>query len=284
MFSNEKRGYVMKIIETYDKNSNLRCYGRNIFKTMDGFFKLFPSEYSNCYYHNLETLKIYKVDQLNEISYAGFYNANLNTLTFKKTIALSHELFHMASNDLINRRFGVISDDSIYGNGFTEGMTEYFNTKAHNLQIPSAYQFEVFCVTMLEDVPNIFRTYFIPNYDNFISLFPNRELACHLVKSVDLYTDMYMTYWHYYCLGDTSLYEYLNFKDVINDIIIDLIEIELSFENDSNKLEQYANKFLNYICSNKLPSLFQTIYPDLCENANFLIKNRITDIRKSKVK
>lgn len=265
----------MAIINTYDKNSDLRCYGCNIFEATESVLKSFPREYGNCYYRNLETLKLYELDQLSEVSYAGYYDADLNIVEFKKVIALGHELFHMASNDLTTGRFGVLSDDEKDGIGLTEGMTEYFNAKAYNLEIPSAFHLEVFCVTMLENVPNIFRTYFIPSHDDFLALFPDKDNAHHFLKSVDLYTDMYMTYLHNYHSGAESTYEYLNFKGAITDVLNSLVTMELSIENDPRKLELYARKFLKLFSGDRLPDIFPTVYPEYQSFANELVDKRI---------
>ena len=111
-------------MKVYDKNSDIRCYGRNIFREMDNFFSLLPSEYSKIYYNNIETLSIIRTHTINNGINNGMYDADNNIIYFTDNNSLGHEMFHVASNDVSN---GVMGIDKAFGNPSTllEGITEY---------------------------------------------------------------------------------------------------------------------------------------------------------------
>lgn len=222
----------MKVINIYDKNSDIRSYNRNIFRATESILKQFPKEYSNCYYKNLETLELIQVDKLSIASYLGYYDDDANVIFFREKSAMGHEMFHMASNDLENGTYAFQSKMGIE-NGLIEGMTEYFNTKAYNLEIPSAYQFEVFCITMLEDIPNIFRGYFIPNNKDFISLFPNKRDIYSLLYSSNIYNDKYSDYMDECYSGKDITCNFRELRQIIKHVLTSLVDIELSIEKDS---------------------------------------------------
>ncbi len=269
----------MKVINVYDKNSDIRSYNRNIFKATEAVLKKFPKEYSNCYYKNLESLELIQVDKMTNASFLGYYDDGANAIFFIEKSAMGHELFHMASNDLENGNYAFYSKLGIE-NGLIEGMTEYFNTKAYNLEVPSAYQFEVFCVTMLEDIPNIFRPYFIPNYKDFISLFPNKRDIYSLLYSLNVYNDMYLNYMEEYYSGKEITTNFRELRTIINHVLASLVDIELSIEKDPFMLKEYSDKLMNYICSDKIPTLTEDIYPKCYQFADKLIDKKI---RKRKI-
>ena len=164
----------MQVIKVYDKNSDLRCYGKNIFKTMNEFMNRFPLEFRKLYDKNLESLQFMKCDRLDSDAYNGTYDTRRNVVFFTKSNALAHEMFHVASYDAGRDVSGFECDVSL-DQGLLEGMTEYFRMKAFNLSNPEDYNFEVFSVMMLENINDIFKHYFIPNHSEFIKLFPNKK-------------------------------------------------------------------------------------------------------------
>ena len=269
----------MKVINLYDKNSDIRSYGRNIFKATEEVLAMFPDEYGECYYKNLESLELIQVDKLINESLLGYYDDEANVIFFRDKNAMGHEMFHMTSNDLENGNYAFLSKMGIE-NGLIEGMTEYFNTKAYYLEIPSTYQFEVFCVTMLEDIPNIFRPYFKPNSKEFISLFPNKKDIYSLLYSLNTYNDLYLKYMEEYYSGKDITNNSKEFKLVIHDVLTNLIDIELSIEKDPDMLRKYGYKFMDYIGGDKIPSLTDDIYPNVYEYADKLIDKKI---RKRKI-
>ena len=179
----------MKVIEIYDKNSNILDHGKNIFKTLDKYMDKFPSDYRKCYDENAEKLKLLKVDRIADGVQVGTYNPDANVILFQKSYALGHELIHMATNDRNNWQFAFESRLNVE-NGMIEGMTEYHHMKAFGLKLPGSYSFEVFAVTMLEDIPNIFESFFIPREDGFIDICSDIKVAYSLLFSVDNYNQM----------------------------------------------------------------------------------------------
>ena len=264
----------MKVINVYDKNSDIRSYGRNIFKATEEVLSMYPKEYSDCYYKNLESLELLYVDKMPNSSLLGYYNDEANVIFFSEKSAMGHELFHMASSDLENGNYAFLSKLELE-NGLIEGMTEYFNTRAYNLEIPSAYQFEVFCVTMLEKIPNIFRPYFIPNNKDFMSLFPNKRDIYSLLYSLNIYNDMYLNYMEEYYSGKEITTNFKEFRKVIHNVLVSLVDIELSIEKDPYNLKQYGYKFMDYLSSDKIPALTEDIYPKCYQYADKLIDKKI---------
>lgn len=269
----------MKVIKVYDKNSDIRSYNRNIFKATESVLATFPYEYGNCYRHNLETLELIQVDKMMDPSIAGYYNTEANVIYFNNKQAMGHELFHMASNDLINGNYAFEGKMQIE-DGLIEGMTEYFNVKAYGLEIPGAYPLEVFCVTMLEDIPNIFRPYFIPSYKDFIKLFPNRRDIYSLFYSLDAYSEMYMQYLNQCCSGEMITVDMNLVRNTIKDVFNSLLAIEFSLVCDDKELRKYGNKFMEYIGSDRLGVVFEELYPKYYEYADKLIDKKI---RKRKI-
>ena len=74
----------MEIIKTYDKNSDLRCYGRNIFKTMDEFFNKIKIDIDSKEMHELTInrnqiqgiLKNFKFSEQDNTEYNNFDDKN----------------------------------------------------------------------------------------------------------------------------------------------------------------------------------------------------------------
>ncbi len=264
----------MKVIKVYDKDSDIRSYNRNVFRATESLLATFPYEYGENYRHNLETLELIQVDKFTDNSMTGYYDDQANVIFFTKKMAVGHELFHMASNDLEEGTYAFQSKMQMEL-GLIEGMTEYFAVKAYDLEIPGAYPFEVFCVTMLEDIPNIFKPYFIPNNKEFISLFPNRRDIYSLLYSLDAYNEMYSKILdNEYNKKDDDINITL-FRNTIKDVFNSLIEIELSLEKDPHMLRQYDFKFMEYLGGKKLELLFNKFYPKYYEYADKLIDKKI---------
>lgn len=264
----------MKVINVYDKNSDIRSYNRNVFKATENILSMFPSEYGDNYRHNLETLELIQVDKFFDNSMAGCYDPEANVICFNKKVAVGHELFHMASNDLEKGTYAFQSKMQMEF-GLIEGMTEYFTTKAYDLEIPGAYPFEVFCVTMLEDIPNIFKPYFIPNSKEFISLFPNRRDIYSLLYSLDAYNELYLGILDTEMNGKKDDIDITLFRNTVKDVFNSLVEIELSLEKDPHMLRQYDFKFMEYLGGKKLELLFDEFYPKYYEYADKLIDKKI---------
>ena len=264
----------MKVIDLYYKDSDLRCYHKNIFDTTRNYLNCFPSEYSECFNRNLDTLEIIKVDKLPDEMYTGMYNPEMNILVFSTNNSLGHEMFHMASNDTVNKQ-NAYSTKLDIEEGLIEGMTEYSCMKAYNLNKPGSYPFEVFTVTMLEDIPNIFRPYFIPSKRGLIDLFPNRKDIYGLLYSLNTYNKIMLDYLSNIYMDTDYLIDLTEFMSSIRYTFDNLINIELSFEKDPHKLKLYKEKFMDLLSSESVYNTISRMYPNYKKYALRKINNKI---------
>ena len=265
----------MKVINIYDKNSDIRCRGKNIFKTTEKFLSKFPKEYSECYYRNLNSLKLFEVDRMMHEEMNGQYDDGANVIMFSNRQSLGHEMFHMTQNDMINGVNAIESNIDIES-GLIEGMTEYLNMQAYGLKEPESYSFEVFCVTMLKNIPNFFRPFLIPSHDDFINLFPNTKDAYSLLYSLNSYNEIEMDYLEaYYNEDDDIIIDIDKAQESIRDTIDNLINIELSFGKNKNELNIYGDKFLDYLGSNFIGDVLRQLYPDYFKYAEKRINRKV---------
>ena len=265
----------MQIIEVYDKNSDLRSHGKNIFETMDNFFARFPIEYRRLYDKNLETIEFMKCDRLDSEAYNGTYDTRRNVIFYTNSDSLGHELFHVASYDS-QRDISGFECDVELDQGLIEGMTEYFRMKAYELSEPDDYNFEVFNVMMLEDIQDIFKYYFIPNHFEFIKLFPNKKDIYNLLFSLDEYHLGYLNYLEKLA-EDYELVDISVIKRAIKNTINNLITIELSMTKDKNELIQYRDKFMDLIGSKGIDDMLGMFYPKYYGYAEMQTRKRILE-------
>ena len=261
----------MKVLGVYDKNSDVRCFGRNIFLVMDQFLKNYPCEYGKCYYDNLETLKLIKVDKFMEDNLAGKYNQDGNVIIFNKSDALGHELFHMASYDR-ERHIMAFDGHMDIEKGLIEGMTEYLFNKAYSRGSVSGYGFEVFCVSMLDDMDNLFKGYFMTNHDEFINVFPNKRCIYSLMYALNIYHNESMSYISL-PEDDEDILEKI--QEAIRGVINSLITIELSRKMDSDNLIKYGDKFMDLVTSKEISDIMYWLYPKYNNYASRQINRRI---------
>ena len=267
----------MKVHEIYDKNSAILDHGKNIFKTTETYLARFPEQYGECYRRNLETLELIKVDRLDDKSQVGIYNAEANIILFAKNFSLGHELFHMASNDTISKQYAFESKLCVE-NGLIEGMTEYHHMRAYDLKLPGAYSFEVFAVTMLEDIPNIFESYFIPKEKGIFSVCPNKKDMYALLCSLDLYNALTLEYLSELYSGDENpTIDKSEIRRTIKHVIDSLISIELSLHNDKRELNNYSDKFMDLLSSDFIADIVPYFYPSYISYADKQIKQRIKE-------
>lgn len=267
----------MKVLDIYDSKSNLKCYGKNVFTTTKDYLKQFPIEYSNCFNNNLKSLELIKVDKIDGVMTAR-YNTVENIIEFTSEYALGHEIFHMASNDIINNKYAFSSKMNIEA-GLIEGMTEYCCMKAYDLKHPNSYTFEVFNVMMLEDIPNIFKPYFIPNNRELINIFPSRKDIYSLLYSLDAYNRIMTDYLASIYTDEDILIDINEFIESIKYTINSLISIELSIEKDSIRLKQYRDKFMDLISSNWVSDTITELYPNYLDFTSKLLNKRIKQKR-----
>ena len=255
------------IIGIYTSEDNLRSYGKNIFDMMDKFMSRFPLEYRELFDRNLTTLYFRKCSNFCDNRLDGLYDSEHNTIYYINSIALSHELFHVASYNPSTKK-SAFERNLDSDQGLLEGMTEYFRMKAYDLSNPVFYDFEVFAVMMLEEIEDIFKYYFIPNHDKFIKLFSSKKDIYSLLSSLDIYHLIYN------CSYDDSSNR-KDVKEAIRQVINSLINIELSMISDKDELIQYRDKFMDLIESKNVKDVLDLFYPKYCGYADTLIRRRI---------
>ena len=264
----------MKIINVYDKNSNILCHGKNVFDTTKRYLYKFPKEYSECYNYNLDDLLLFEVDRMVDESMTGYYDSDANKIFYVDKNSLGHEMFHMASNDIVNNQYAFESKMDLEA-GLIEGMTEYLAMKAYGLSKPGSYSFEVFCVTMLEDIPNLFGPYFKPSHKDFINLFPNRRDIYSLLYSLNAYNDIELDFLDSKNNDSDIAIDQTVLVESIQDTLNSLVSIELSVENDSKILKMYGNKFMDYLSSDFVRHILKDLYPGYLGYAEELVKKKI---------
>ena len=266
----------MKVYEVYNRDSIILDHGKNIFKTTEAYLAKFPERYSACYKHNLETLELIKVDRLDDKSQVGIYNPEANTIVFAKNLSLGHELFHMVSNDTVSKQFAFESKLCIE-NGLIEGMTEYHHMKAYNLKEPGAYSFEVFAVMMLEEIPNVFESFFVPREKGILSICPNKKYVYALLCSLDLYNELTLEYLSELYAGEEASIDKNEIRRTIRHVLDSLISIELSRSDDKHELNCYGDKFMDLLSSSFVSDIVPAFYPGYANYADKQIKKRIRE-------
>ena len=263
----------MKVLDVYyEKDLDLiSSYGKSINEMMDDFFAKFPASYRENYDRNLETLQMYWVDEMQDAKDSAQYYPGPNVLMFKSFTNLPHELMHLASSDRINKQFAFCRDGelSFIENALVEGMTEYLSCVAKD-GTPDYYLFEYFVVSMLSSVDGIFKPFFIPNYREFISLFPNERDICSLMYSLDFYHDGILL-----LDDDAKDVEIDRICNSIKSIIDSLIDIELSFKRDRKERKIYSDKFMDLISDDDLSSLVGYVCPEYLDYAYHEVKKRL---------
>ena len=263
----------MKVLDVYSKEDlDLFTYnGQSVESMMNNFFSNFPSSYRENYDKNIETLDIYRVDEMIDPNDSADYFPFSNVLVFKSFAAIPHELMHMSSYDSVEGKtaFMHAGVSSLVENALYEGMTEYLSCIAKNGQ-PNTYFFEYFVISMLSDIGGIFEPYFIPNYKKFLSLFPNKRDIISLMYALENYQNRINI-----LTDDSSELEIAMVDDCVKSVIDNLIDIELSF--NKNKLERkiYADKFMGLIANPDLKSLVSDVSPEYLDYAHHEVKKRI---------
>ena len=265
----------MEILEVYDKTSDLRYMGKNIFDAMDMFFCLFPKKYSKNYYRNLKSLKLFKVDDFYDNELDGYYDMNNNTLFFSDVSVIGHELMHMASYDVVKGNYAFDNNDEDISNGFIEGMTEYLTIMLWGENYISSYYFETFCASMLSNIDGIIKSYFMPNYDNFINLFPNKKDIYSLMYSLGYYSLKTEKIVDVTDVDKIEVLDRLKIKEAIKNTINSLINIELSYEKDINNLIEYGDKFMDLITVDNVKEYLLNLCPEYLDYAYCQVKQRI---------
>lgn len=268
----------MKVLDVYNKEDlNLITYGgKDLSYLVDDFFSKFPESYRENYDKNIETLEIYRVDEMLDSNDSADYFPVSNVLMFKSFAGLPHELMHAASCDRENEKtaFCHAGMYALVENALYEGMTEFLSCALKN-GLPDTYFFEYFTVSMLSDIEGIFEPYFIPSYNKFVSLFPNKRDIISLMYGLDGY-QKFVTQ----LTDESSETEILRVDDAVKSVIDNLIDIELSFEHDKKTKKLYGEKFMDLIVNPDLRGLIEDVSPEYVDYAFHEVKKRILRRRR----
>lgn len=268
----------MKVLDVYYESDLdlISCYGMSIRDMMDNFFSKFPSSYRENYDKNIATIQMYLVDEMRNVNDSAQYYPGPNVLMFESFVNLPHELMHLASSDRINKQFAFCRDGefSFIEGALIEGMTEYLSCIAKE-SVPDYYLFECFVVSMLSSIDGIFKPFFIPNYREFISLFPNERDICSLLYSLDYYQDCILL-----LDDDVPNVEIDRIGNSVKSTIDSLIDIELSFNKDRRERKIYSDKFMDLISDSNLSSLVGYVCPEYLDYAYHEVKKRL--LRRSR--
>lgn len=263
----------MKVLGVYSKKDLdlLKYKKKSISLIMNDFFKRFPKSYRRNYDINLETLEIQRVDSMYDDLDDASYMPSLNVLLFKSKKEIIHEMMHMSSSDREKGLYGICrgGQSSLYEEALLEGITECLACRALGTN-PNSYFFECFVAEMLSSLNGFFGPYFIPDYNKFISLFPNKKDILSLMYGLDFYHEKIKE-----IDDDTSDFELDRIANSVKDVIDSLIDIELSFKRDNKKRIDYSNKFMDLITDKRIDFIVGDVYPYYEEYAYDKIKERV---------
>lgn len=266
----------MKVLNIYGKKDLdiLTCEGIPVSTVMNNFFKQFPDSYRLNYNRNLEKLEIWVVDEESR-NVNGAYSELQNIMIIRKFNSLIHELMHVASTDSIRRisAFSRSKFETVYDSALIEGFTEYLASCVALDVKPKNYYFETFVASMLSDIDGIFEPYFIPNFQKFISLFPNKRDIISLMYSLNYYFetgDDFFSGKIDSCSDDART----KLAHSVTDVIDILIDIRLSFKNSRYENKLYSEKFLDLL-SDEMFEYLGEFNVDYLDYANEQINRRI---------
>lgn len=268
----------MRVLDVYSKEGldKLILDGKSLSEIMNNFFKKFPKSYRENYDRNIETLEIWRVDDNVFTNLNGEYMEYRNLIVFKNECSLVHELMHLSSFDSINDKTAFIKTNNLflYETALVEGMTEYLAVMALKNK-PVEYFLELFTVSMLSEIDNIFEHYFIPNADKFISLFPNKKDIISLMYSLNFYFEKIDDLVDGKICDEDYDFEIERIGVSILNVIDSLIDIHMSFKYDDRINKIYAEKFMDEISNDDLFSYLCDFNDKYLGYANREINERV---------
>lgn len=261
----------MKVLDIYGKKDldMLTCEGKLVSDIMDDWFSKFPKSYRVNYDRNLEDLTLWRVDDDYEND-SGVYSPKNNLLIFKDFSSLPHELQHVSSYDRTTECMAFIKDMKypLFELALVEGMAEYLSAKSLGREVTDSY-FECFSVSMLSSIKGIFESFYIPDHNKFISLFPNKKNIYSLMYSLDYYRHRTID------LDNCNEEDIMKVRQSIRDTIDTLIDIELSFDKSVLECKKYGEKFMDFLGNVDLKDSLEDIYEDYKDYAFHEIKKRV---------
>ena len=267
----------MKVVEVYTKKDldKLTCQGEIVSKVMNDFFKKFPSEYRENYDKNLSCLEIWKVDETHCGSTSGEYFELLNTMVLRNFNSFVHELMHVASRDNQTglSAFQRMKYVNFCENALIEGMTEYLSSFALESS-PSDYFFETFAAAMLSNIEGIFESYFIPSYDKFVAMFPDKKHILSIMYALTYYSSKIeeMDEGKIDMIDDNTRGRV---DHSIKDVLDSLIDIQLSMKMGKSANREYSDKFMELITSDVMDDCLGMFSGDYMDYANEQINKRV---------
>ena len=265
----------MKVLGIYDKKDLdiIKVKGRTITEIMENFWKRFPISYRENYDNNLQTLELWRVDEHYE-GCLGDYSDTHNLILYRRKSAIIHELMHMGARnpETLTNAFQKNRTEQLFEIPLIEGCAEYLSALALEDKA-TTYFFEVFCVSMLSNIDGFFGPYFIPSYDNFISLFPYKKDIVSLMYSLYYYAE------NFCYLDDVKGKEkdelVTELRHSIEDTINSLISIELSFKKGYKSNELYGDKFLSLIRDKDLSERLMKVWKGYSGYAEKQVMKRV---------
>lgn len=267
----------MKVLDIYSKKDLdiLTCNGVVVSKIMDDFFEGFPKSYRKNYDSNLKSLEIWRVDEHYDGLIAGEYHNRPNVLIMNNMNSFVHELLHISSYNMITNKVAFCKNSGgfFFEEALIEGMTEYLSASALN-DTYKDYFFEAFVVSMLANIEGIFEPYFIPSYEKFMSLFPDKKDIVSLMYALSFYYDKNGIY-----ISDLSMklsdIERVGIKHSVCDVIDSLISIQLSMKMGKKEDTLYAEKFMDLLANDDIQDSVVAYCDDCLDYANEQINKRI---------
>ena len=128
---------------------------------------------------------------------------------------------------------------------------------------------------MLENIPDLFRPYFIPNHKDFINLFSSRKDIYSLLYSLNTYNELSLDFLATTYTQEAILIDMDILINSIRDTFNNLISIELSMEKDNYKLDEYGDKFIDYLMSDSVRFILSELYPNYLKYAEKQINKKI---------
>lgn len=264
-------------MKAYTKNDKIMCYGKDIFLTMDDFFRDKPSQYRYNYDKNLDSLMLIRQFEINNGLNTGLYDADQNIIYFTEFNSIGHEMFHVASNDLENKTMGI-DKKGTNGSALLEGITEYLFVDTFQVKNNYTYSFEVAVAKVLRLIPGVLRSFFMASYDEFINSFNNKDTIKELNNELNVYnkiSDYCLTI--YYLDGKNAnikLDVLVRLMDAVRKVIDSLYSIGI--ENSKLVDNAFYNRYLMEALTDKcLLKIFGLLYPGYVEYLNKDVKSRV---------
>ena len=262
----------MKVLDIYSVNDldKLIVDGKSVNDIMNSFFSKYPSYYRENYDINLKDLMIWRIDEDYEGTETSEYHPFHNLITYENIDMIIHEFMHMASFNKNEGKLAIVKDiNNIFLEyGMVEGMTEYLACLATGKN-PKNYFFEYFVISMLSKIDGLFETFFVPNYDKFISLFKDKRDIYSLMYALEYYHDNVLE------VDFDSEFDVIKLTNSFRSVIDKLIDIELSFDESFFDRREYADKFMVSISSSDIKLYMEDIDPKYKDYAYKQVKTRI---------